>query len=92
MRTLDQLTNRELVRRYRQLNAKHTKLVNALCDAGLGDLTPTKMRKRLCEQDCPKIVREYLDCIEKSSGISLEATRRYGPDLITVEQLIWKTK
>ena len=85
------LTDKALVREYHRTNAKIDKLLTKLVEQGLGDVRPSDMmRGRDTTYANNKTVREYLALTNYASEIRYNAETRYGPGLITVDQLCWK--
>ena len=85
MKAPNELTNRQLVRRYKALQARMSKLTDKFIDAGLGNLRPSDMRER----PACKLSSKYVALLDECSQIRLEAQARYGPDLFLIEQLNW---
>lgn len=87
MKNLENLSNHEIVREYKKLNKKISKLTNFFCENNLGHLTPSNMRD-LCNKS--KEVLLFLDYLDQSHDLKNEAKRRYGPSLIFIEELVYK--
>lgn len=91
--TLSSLTDKALVKEYYRTHAKIDKIAEKLIEQGLGDVKPSElMSGRDTTYANNKTVREYLALTNHASHIRYLAENRYGPDLITVDQLIWKRR
>jgi hypothetical protein len=84
---MEHLKNSELVRRYEAIEKKISALNGHLIVEGLGGMTPAGIRRM---ENKSKTVVEFLKLLDEAQDIIAEAKRRYGPDLITVRQLVWK--
>lgn len=89
MKSIDSLTDRALVTEYQRTHARIDKLETKIIDAGLGHLRPSDMRVMA---DPPKCIRDRMALVDRALDLRAEAERRYGPGMITVDQLIWRTK
>ncbi len=90
---LSSLTDKALVREYQRTRAKIDKALMNLVEQGLGDVKPSDMRRgRDTTYASNKTVREYLALTNYAAEIRYHAETRYGPGLITVDQLCWKNR
>ncbi len=90
---LSSLTNKALVREYQRIHAKIDKLLTKLVDQGLGEVKPSEMmRGRDTVYANNKTVREYLALTNYALEIRHHAETRYGPGMITVDQLCWVSR
>ena len=87
MKKIDKLTNIALVRRHEKITKMISILVSKLCDNGYSHLSHAKLREVASK---PIYLIKYLNLIEESVDLRLEAKLRYGQDLITVRQLLYK--
>lgn len=87
MKRPSELTNHALVREHQRLNVRWDKILNRLIAAGLGDKRPIELRAMA---EPPKVVRDWIVCMDAMHDLRSEADRRYGPGLVTVSQLTWK--
>lgn len=81
------LTDKSLVKRHEALELRISKLVSTLCDNGFGHLKHSELRQLA---NPPKFVTKYIQLVDESVSLRMEAELRYGPGLITVRQLIYK--
>lgn len=88
-KSIDSLTDRALVTEYQRTHARIDKLETKIIDAGLGHLRPSDMRVMT---DPPKSIRDLMALAARAIELRFEAERRYGPGMITVDQLTWRTK
>lgn len=79
-----EMKNGEIVRRFKTLQKQSSKLTDKFIAAGLGNLRPSDMRKRL---NCALSIK-YIELLDEMSALKIEAECRYGPDLISIESLI----
>lgn len=87
---LSSLTNKSLVKEYHKTRDKIDKALAKLIEQGLGNVKPSEMmRGRDTTYANNKTVREYLALTNYASEIRYHAETRYGPDMITVDQLVW---
>ena len=81
-RKLPDWTNAEIKRRYNILRARTSKLVDTLCEAGLGALTHSSLRL----SDHPA-AKKYIAAHDEMRELLEEARMRYGPDFMFMSQL-----
>lgn len=90
---LSSLTDKALVREYQRTHAKIDKILTQLVEQGLGDVKPSEMmRGRDTTYANNKTVRKYLALTNYASELRYHAETRYGPGMVTVDQLIWKSR
>lgn len=90
---LSSLTDKALVREYQRTHAKIDKALTKLLEQGLGDVKLSDMmRGRDTVYANNKTVREYLALTNYASEIRYHAETRYGPGMITIDQLCWKNR
>ena len=78
------MTNKQLVKKYKALQSRESKLIDWLCDHNMGHMRPSDMR--ILSNPCVEVV-EYLKTLDELSHLKDEAQRRYGSDLQFVEYL-----
>lgn len=82
------MTNKALVREYQKTHARIDKLYSQLAETEYRDMTPSQMRE-LPEK--PHKVKVLLKHFDLAYELRSEAERRYGPGLVVVDQLIWRS-
>lgn len=85
------LSDLALVRRHEALSRRISKLVDKLCDAGLGHLRFSEIRA-LASQQGTKLCVQYVALVDEAMSLRYEAEQRYGSDLMTMRQLVWRNK
>lgn len=84
------MTNKVLVREYYRAHARIDKAYAKLESMPkFRDMRPSDMRN-LAEQPFP--VKQLLKQIDFAAELRAEAEARFGPGMVVVDQLIWKTK
>ena len=84
------MTNKVLVREYKRAHARIDKAYAKLEQMPeFRDMRPSEMRL-LAEQ--PFSVKQLLKQIDFAAELRTEAEARYGPGMILVDQLIWKSR
>ncbi len=79
-------TDARIVKRHETLSIRVSRVVDALIEAGFGDLKPNDMRK---DTNNP-LFRKYLKLVDEMSDLRSEAQLRYGPGFMNMRQLIWR--
>lgn len=82
---VSELSNRELVKKYNTISNQYIKLVNWFCNNNLGHLTQNQLRD--IKNPCKELVK-YFNVLYTLSELRNEAKRRYGPDLVTIDNLL----
>jgi len=81
------MTNTQIVRRAQALEVRISKLNNKICDLGFGYMPYSELRASAHQSTTiPKLIK----LLDEKHALRMEADARYGPGLITVDQLIWK--
>lgn len=84
MKSIKQMTNSELVRKFKALQKQSNKLVDKFINAGLGSLRLSDMRQRI--NKCP-LSNKQIKLFDEMSDIRNEAELRYGPGFMFIDQL-----
>ncbi len=85
MKTYCTMSNRELVDLYTKVSVRQSEISNALIKDGQGRLRLSDMRS---DTEIHPLASEYVTLTDEVRNIWDEAGIRYGPGLITLENLV----
>lgn len=81
------MTDKALVKEYKRAHARIDKLYSKLEQTEFRDMKPSEMRAM---PDKPFIIKQLLKQFDFAHELRSEAEMRYGPGLVTVDQLVWR--